>query len=237
MIRHLTAAALAVALGGCAMPAPERQPSPPGKAEGIEITKQQNGRFIAFVSPRLQHSEPFLGVAGTNFFALRSWFDTANGEAAHQLYVSDSYYGGPYRWDGAHDADNKPLRFVAIGRNEITCESGCSYFDEFAAVLPEDILKSHPNGLSVTFTANSGKTLAIDVPGKLVVEELAAVDTVRAALPKAEAATTPAPTPAPLAAATPAPSAKDAPATLTPGTLVPPPATPAPTSPPAPSGR
>ena len=94
-------------------PAPTPLPPPPQKAEGVEITKQQNGRFIAFVGPRLQHTEPFLGVAGTNFFALRSWLDTKTGEAAHQLYVADSYYGGPYRWDGAHGSDNKPLRFIA----------------------------------------------------------------------------------------------------------------------------
>jgi hypothetical protein len=190
MIRNLTAAALLLALGGCAMLAPAPTPLPPQKgAEGVEITKQQNGRFIAFVGPRLQHTEPFLGVAGTNFFALRSWLDTKTGEAAHQLYVADSYYGGPYRWDGAHGSDNKPLRFIAVGRNEIICEAGCSYFDEFAAALPEDLLKAHQNGLAVTFTANNnGKSLTIDVPGKVVTEELAAVDTVRAALPRADAA-------------------------------------------------
>jgi hypothetical protein len=190
MIRHLTAAAVLLTLGGCAMLAPAPTPLPPQKgAESVEITKQQNGRFIAFVSPRLQHTEPFLGVAGTNFFALRSWLDTKTGEAAHQLYVADSYYGGPYRWDGAHGSDNRPLRFIAVGRNEIICEAGCSYFDEFAAALPEDLLKSHQNGLAVTFTANNnGKSLTIDVPGKVVTEELAAVDTVRAALPRADAA-------------------------------------------------
>lgn len=222
MIRNLTAAALLLALGGCAMLAPEPAALPPQKgAEGIEITKQQNGRFIAFVSPRLQHTEPFLGVAGTNFFALRSWLDTRTGEVAHQLYVADSYYGGPYRWDGAHDSDNKPLRFVAIGRNEIICEAGCSYFDEFAAVLPEDLLKAHQNGLSVTFTANSnGKSLTIGVPGSFVAEELAAVDTVRAALPRADAR--------------PPPATPGAPA---PATSVPPSATPAATTAPAPSGR
>ena len=125
---------------------------------------------------------------------MRSWLDTKTGEAAHQLYVADSYYGGPYRWDGAHGSDNKPLRFIAVGRNEIICEAGCSYFDEFAAALPEDLLKSHQNGLAVTFTANNnGKSLTIDVPGKVVAEELAAVDTVRAALPRADAAPPPPP--------------------------------------------
>ena len=67
-------------------------------------------------------------------------------------------------------------------------------FDEFAAALPEDLFKSHQNGLAVTFTANNnGKSLTIEVPGKVVVEELAAVDTVRAALPRADAAPPPTP--------------------------------------------
>jgi hypothetical protein len=198
----IAAVGFALALGGCANLLP-RAATAPQKGEGVEITKQQDGRFIAFVSPRLQHSEPYLGVAGTNFFALRSWYDAKTGETAHQVYVSDSYQGGPYRWDGVHDLDKKTLRFVAIGRNEITCESGCSYFDEFAAALPEDYLKAHTGGVALTFTSKTGKSLAVAVPGELVREQLAAVDTIRAAAPHASTGPSAA-TAGPVAAAGPA---------------------------------
>jgi len=202
-------ALLALALGGCAVLHPEEklqlppapgtqsgpQASPETQTQGVELTKQQGGRFIAFVGPRLQHSEKFLGVSETNYFALRSWLDNKTGEVAHQLYVEDSYDGSPYLWDGVHDLDNQKLKFIPISRNQITCDQGCSYADEFAAELPEDYLRAHRSGLAVTFTASDGKKLAVTVPPELVLAELNAVDSVRAVAAKA-AANTPPSTPA-----------------------------------------
>ena len=119
MSKNVVAAAviLGIALGGCSTLLPnENLPTQPG-ANQVEMTKEQGGKFLAFVGPKLQHTEAFLGVDDTNYFCLRSWLDTRNGEVAHQVYVEDSYYGAPYRWDGAHDADNKTLRFIADGYN------------------------------------------------------------------------------------------------------------------------
>jgi hypothetical protein len=206
----IAAAIIGAALGGCSLMPNEKLPTQPG-ADEVEMSKQQGGKFLAFVGPKLQHTEAFLGVEDTNYFCLRSWLDTRSGEVAHQVYVEDSYYGSPYRWDGAHDADNKKLRFIAISRNEISCDQGCSYADEFAAALPEDLLRAHrDSGLTVTFTAQTGKTLAVTVPGRLIAEELIAVDATRAALAanaKAAQAAQPAP-----AAAAPAPAATTPPA-------------------------
>jgi hypothetical protein len=224
MIQKIAASAvLGLALAGCAILQPEEKLAPQPAAQGVELTKEQGGRFIAFVGPKLQHTEMFLGVAETNYFALRSWFDNKTGETAHQLYVEDSYYGGPYKWDGVHDKDNKPLRFVAISRNEITCDQGCAYADEFAAALPEDYLRAQRSGLSVVFTASDGKTLTVTVPPNLVAAELTAVDAVRAIAAKTASTSTAAPTPAAAAASAPTaspPAASPAPA-LPPGTVVP----------------
>jgi len=222
MSKNVVAAAILTAvLGGCSLMPSEKLAPQPG-ADQVEMTKEQGGKFLAFVGPKLQHTEAFLGVEDTNYFCLRSWLDTRNGEVAHQVYVEDSYYGSPYRWDGAHDTDNKKLRFIAISRNEISCDQGCSYADEFAAALPEDLLRAHrDSGLTVTFTAQTGKTLSVNVPGRFIAEELTAVEATRAALAaNAKAAQTAAPTsaapaaPAPAAAAAPAPAA--APATTAP---------------------
>lgn len=189
MIAKLAAGgALALALGACSMFQPEEKLPPQPAAQAVELTKEQGGRFIAFVGPKQQFSEPFLGVPDTNYFVLRSWLDNQNGEAAHQLYAEDSYYGGPYRWNGAHDQDDATLKFIPISRNQIACDEGCSYADEFAAALPEDYLRAHPDGFSVTFTAEEGKTLPIAVPASFVADELAAVDAVRASVAKAAAA-------------------------------------------------
>src|SRR5438105_15336045 len=132
--RSLLAAALLPALAGCAgssgAPPPRAQPA-------TEVTRsiEQDGKFISLVGPQRQHAEPFLGVPGTNFYALRSWVDTRTGETAHQLYVTDSYFGAERNWNAARDGKGQELRFIAISKNEITCETGCPYAEEFAAAL------------------------------------------------------------------------------------------------------
>jgi hypothetical protein len=218
-MKHIAGAVLALALGGCAMPQPEEKlPAQPG-ADQVAMTKEQDGRFLAFVGPKVQHTEPFLGVDDTNYFALRSWLDTKTGEAAHQLYVEDSYYGSPYNWDGVHDdVSNQPLRFIAISRNEITCDLGCAYADEFAAALSEEVIRAHrDSGLSVTFTAKDGKRLSVTVPGRMLAEELIAVDSTRTALAaNAQKGAQAAPAPSAPSAAAAAPATA-----LAPGTVVP----------------
>lgn len=209
----------ALALGGCAGLHPEEKLPPQPQAPEVTLTKQQGGRFIAFVGPRKQHTEPFLGVEDTNYFCLRSWLDNKTGETAHQLYVAYSYYGGPYLWNGVYDTANAKLKFIPISRNQISCEQGCSFADEFAAELPEDYLRGHPGGFAVTFTSANGKTLGIDVRPELVAAEINAVDAVKEVAAKAAASP---PTPD---ANAPPPAPQAAPA-LPPGTTAPPPAKP-----------
>jgi hypothetical protein len=155
---------------------------PPVIQSTTEVTKsvEQEGKFISLVGPRRQHGEPFLGVPATNFYALRSWIDTRSGETAHQLYVEDSYFGGKRDWNAAHDSAGAPLRFIEISRNEITCNPDCSYADEFAAVLPEPMLRAGLQGMGVTFDAKAGNRMTIAVPGELIAKQLAAVDAARA---------------------------------------------------------
>jgi hypothetical protein len=218
---------LVLALGGCASLQPnEKLPAQP-QAPGVELTKEQGGRFIAFVSPKQQHTEPFLGVDDTNYFCLRSWLDNKTGETAHQLYIEDSYYGGPYLWNGAYDTANTKLTIIPISHNQITCDQGCSFADELAAALPEDYLRAHKDGFAVTFTSSNGKTLAVKVPSDMVTAEINAVDAVKeiAAKAKANPPAPPAATPAtspPVVA--PAPAAAAPSPALPAGTAVPPPA-------------
>src|SRR5712691_12805181 len=151
----LFAAALLAALAGCAglsrAPPPSAQP-----ATAVTRSVEQDGKFIALVGPRRRHAEPFLGVPGTNFDALRSWIDTRTGETAHQLFVEDSYFGAERNWEAARDGRGQKLRFIAISKNEITCENGCSYAEEFAAAVPETLLRASPQGLAVNFAAHAG---------------------------------------------------------------------------------
>ncbi len=186
------APALLAALCGCG--AVSSAPPTALLSNAVTQSTEQGGRFIAFVGPRRQHAEPFLGVPSTNFYALRSWLDTRSGERVTQLYVEDSYFGAERNWNAAHDAQGRPLRFVPISRNEITCDNGCSYAEEFAAELPEGELRANPNGLTLVFMGKSGAQKTITVAADLVVKQLAALDAARARLPAAAAAP---PSPAP----------------------------------------
>jgi hypothetical protein len=185
------AASLMATLSACAG-LPNAPPSNPTLASGqiataVARSTEQGGRFIALVGPRRQHAEPFLGVPGTNFYALRSMIDTRTGETSHQLFVADSYFGAERNWEAARDGRGQLLRFIPISKNEITCDNGCSYAEEFAAALPENLLRTSPQGLPVGFTAKSGAQQTISVPGDLVANQLAAVAEARTGLPTAAA--------------------------------------------------
>jgi hypothetical protein len=186
-IALVAAAFLPVALAGCLGPSGAL---PPDVLAAATVTKsiEQGGKFIALISPHRPHGSPFLGVSGTNFDALRSWIDTRTGETAHQLYVEDSYSGAERNWEAARIQAGESLRFIPISKNKITCENGCSYAEEYAATLPEALLRARPRGLAVSFTAHSGAEQTIIVPGDLIARQLAAVDATRATLPTASTA-------------------------------------------------
>ena len=190
-IALMAAASLLAALSACAE-LPATTPIAGGQlATAVARSVEQGGKFIALVGTKRQHADPFLGVPGTNFYALRSMLDTRNGETAHQLFVADSYFGAERNWEAARDGQGQKLRFIAISKNEITCENGCSYAEEFAAAVPETLLRASPQGFAVSFTARSGATKTVTVPGDLVANQLTAIADARAALPTASAAPLP----------------------------------------------
>ena len=194
-VRFSAAAVLLLALAGCGTMAGGDTAGPP--AGEVTITREQGGRFLSVVGPHVPHDQPFLGVPNTNFFALRSLIDTRTGETTHQLYVEDSYFGAKRNWDAA-SANGQALKFVPISTNEITCEQNCSYAEEFAANIPDAVLRANANGLSVRFTAKTGADKVILIPGDLMRKQLAAVDQARAGMPTASAAPAPPqPQPAP----------------------------------------
>ena len=194
MRRPALAVLAAVSLSTCAgIGAPPAAERPNAAPNAVQVSQQQGGRFIVLAGPKRRHAEPYLGIASTNFDLLRSFIDTRNGGIAHQLYVQDSY-GGPTRnWNAARLATGQSLRFLPITVSEVTCENGCSYAEEFAAALPEPLLRASPQGLAVVFTSRSGNEKTIVVPPDLIAQQLAAVAEARAARPAAVAAPTPAP--------------------------------------------
>jgi hypothetical protein len=194
--RSVLVACLGSALAACAQLSPPEsaaQPKAAGDAQVVAARQGPPSRFIGLIGARAQHAAPFLGVPETNFYCLRSLVDRQSGETRHQLYVSDSYSGAERGWNAARDGAGHPLRFVEIGRDEITCDGGCSYAEEFAASLPENELQANPQGLAVTFTARSGAEKTIFVPGEQITKQLAAVGAARNPVQPAAALAEPAP--------------------------------------------
>jgi hypothetical protein len=176
-LRRIVAVFLGAALTACA---PESPTHPIGTAGDAGAPARGDAtRFIGVIGTRAQHAPPFLGVPETNFYCLRSFIDRQTGETQTQLYVSDSYSGAERHWNAARDGAGHPLRFIEIGRNEITCEAGCSYLEEFAANIPESELRANPQGLTVIFSAGSDAEKRISVSGAQISAQLAAVNATR----------------------------------------------------------
>jgi hypothetical protein len=183
---------LGAVLFACAPVPPPASPAPaPAEARTAPAAvSEPSARFIGFVGPKVQHDPPFLGIPDTNFYCLRSFLDRQTGETAHQLYVADSYFGAKRGWEGAHDTAGNALPFTPIGTNEIACEDGCSYAEEFAATIPAAAPRASAQGLAVTFTALSGKTMTIELSGEEIANQVAVVDAQRRRLSPPAAATT-----------------------------------------------
>jgi len=176
-VARLLAPALLLALGACVEVRPGVLSTPAN-----EVAVEREGRFVGLIGPRVQHSDPYFGVRDTNFYCLRSWLDRNSGEVTHQLYLTESYSGAKRNWNAASDNRGSPLRFVPIRSDEISCDRNCSYAEEFAAALPENLLRGNPQGFSVSFTSASGARLTIPVADKLITKQLAAVDAARRVL-------------------------------------------------------
>jgi hypothetical protein len=177
------AAALAASVTACAAPTPPETAAPSGAAAG----QDQSPRFIGVIGVREQHAPAYLGVADTNYYRLRSFVDRQTGETLHQLYVSDSYSGAERHWNAARDGAGRPLRFFMISQHEISCATGCSYVEEFAATIPESELRASPRGLAVIFTSASGAEKRIMISGPQIAAQLASVEARRSPMQPASA--------------------------------------------------
>ena len=174
--RRFLAVSLGMALTSCAQLASRQLGA---GAPPVEVSEDSSQRFIGFIGPKAQHAPRFLDIPETNFYCLRSFVDRRTGETAHQLYVSDSYFGAERDWNAARDSAGSPLQFVKISHDEISCDAGCSYVEEFAAILPESELRASPGGLAVTFISPSGDEKTIVISGDRIAAQLAAIDAKR----------------------------------------------------------
>ena len=173
-MRRLSLLLLVAGLGGCVVMPPTTSLAP-----GVTAREDLSHRYVAIIGPKLRRAPPFLGVDSTNYEVLRSWLDRTTGKAHHQLYVSDSYAGERRGWDAAHDDTGAALPFVAISHDQITCDPGCSWQEDFAANIADAQLREATNGLAVIFTARSGAETRIELSQTQIAAQLAAIDAER----------------------------------------------------------
>ena len=64
----------ALLLAGCVA-----APAAPESGDAVTQAIAEGGKFVGVLGPKVQQGEPFLGVTGTNFHALRSWIDRRTG--------------------------------------------------------------------------------------------------------------------------------------------------------------
>jgi hypothetical protein len=107
-----------------------------------------------------------------------------NGQVKHQLYVSDYYQGSWVFWSRANSQDAQPLEFVSISRDIIYCGShvGCSYSEQLGATIPDTILKTHQDGFSVKFYANTGKEMVTTLTSQQIRQQLKAIEDFQASM-------------------------------------------------------
>jgi hypothetical protein len=168
----LLAALLGTALSACSPPTPG-----PSTGSAVVLARENlSPDFIGFIGRKTQHAPPFLGISETNYYCLRSFVDRRTGETVHQLYFSDSYFGPVRDWNAARDGSGRPLLFVPLTRDEIACDPGCSYVEEFAVSLPESAFRTNPEDLPITLVTRSGDEKTILVTGRQIAAQLAAID-------------------------------------------------------------
>ena len=164
---------LMVTLLGCAVH--EFPPSSPPPQTAVKVEERQSEGIATFLGIK----QPYPGDASHTSF-LRSVVEKTNGQVAHQLYVAHYYRSaeGWIVWSQAHGEDTQPLEFVAIHRGVISCSagSGCALEEDFGAVIPDIMLRAYQGGFSVTFSADTGQEMVIQVTAQHIQQQLKAID-------------------------------------------------------------
>lgn len=117
-----------------------------------------------------------------NYF-IRSWLPRNGGQPSHQIYVSDLYRDYSWRfWNRANDDHARPLRFVSIDREVITCsDSICSFSEDFGIAVADSTLRARRGReYCVKAFASNGSEALLCLSPQQIDAQLAAIDAHRA---------------------------------------------------------
>jgi len=111
-----------------------------------------------------------------NQYFIRSFIDKVSKEISHQIYVSYRYQGDWRFYRRANVSGGEEFKFIEIDRDVDCSNSICTYYEQFGIIIPDEYLRDKTNGFSIKISAKSGHSIALEITGTQVNEQIRAID-------------------------------------------------------------
>ena len=114
----------------------------------------------------LRGAEQRLLKNGSRCF-LRTFYNPKTRTANNQLFVI-IYYSHDWRiYYSVYSRDNSPYRFIPIA-DDVWCNRGCTYTEQFAIAIPVDDMAQHPGGMDFRVYCKKGDPLIIHLTSEQI---------------------------------------------------------------------
>lgn len=178
----LVQASSVVGLAACA---PSILPVTPSTATRIE-----DSASVATIEVRYYAHSPTVTIvgwdAGDAAYGLRAWLRRDGSLIeGHRLYVS-TYYTPRRPVFTRAMTSSRPLELTGISRDVHACVGGkpCSPLETFGVLIPDELLRSNPDSIPVTFHNRGERVLVITLHRDLIDAYLGRLDSVVAVIRK-----------------------------------------------------
>lgn len=122
----------------------------------IDEDKYEDKEVVAFIGIE----EKIGSLASLNKFCIRSWIFKENGGVMHQIYINHSYIAEDWRfYKDAYTQEGQTLQLVHI-EHDVNCDRlFYVYYETVGVTIPDEYLRSHLNGFSITLSPLKGDSL------------------------------------------------------------------------------
>jgi hypothetical protein len=172
--------------------APSILPVTPSTATRVEVApaQQADSASVATVEVRYYAHSPTVTIVGWDggdaAYGLRAWLRRDGSLIEdHRLYVS-TYYTRRRPVFTRAMTSSRPLQLTGISRDVHACVGGkpCSPLETFGALIPDELLRSNPDSIPVTFYDRGERVLVITLHRDLIDAYLGRLDSVVAVMRK-----------------------------------------------------
>jgi hypothetical protein len=121
-----------------------------------------------------EHQVPSNALGGGKQF-IRAFIHKETNDLLHQLYVEHVYLSGNWRfYERAYLSGGIELELVKISSDvKVTANA---FYETFGITIPDDYIRSHPNGFSVKVIASQGEDVIIEITAIQLTEYLQTID-------------------------------------------------------------